>query len=138
MISRRSFFALLSGVGASAATGTLATTALAADPTMPTRIEPEIEHHPGRWTPFEVMCEVLARTVGSEAYDSWFTALEFESYEDSVLTVSLPVRFLQKWVRSHYRHELLQSARDGYGRVTRVEVLVRRYDWSIGHKILTA
>lgn len=138
MISRRSFFALLSGVGTVAATGTLATAAIAAHQTIPTRMEPDIEHHPDRWTPFEVMCEVLARTVGSEAYNSWFSALEFESYEGSVLTVSLPVRFLQKWVRAHYRHELLVSARDSYASVTRVEVLVRRYDWSIGHKVLSA
>jgi hypothetical protein len=137
MISRRSFFALLSGVGTAAATGTLATAAIAAEQPIPIRIEPDIAHHPGRWTPFETMCEVLARTVGSEAYSSWFAALEFEGYEGSVLTVSLPVRFLQKWVRNHYRHELLQAARDSYGPVTRVEVLVRRYDWSIGHKVLS-
>lgn len=138
MISRRSFFALLSGVGTAAATGTLATAAIGTDQAIQARTESDIAHHPGRWTPFEVMCEVLARTVGGEAYDSWFTALEFEAYEDSVLTVSLPVRFLQKWVRTHYRYELLQSARDAYGPVTRVEILVRRYDWSTGHKVLSA
>ncbi|WP_295556707.1 DnaA N-terminal domain-containing protein [uncultured Hyphomicrobium sp.] len=138
MISRRSFFALLSGVGTAAATGTLAITAIAAEQPIATRLEPDVAHHPGIWTPFEIMCEVLARTVGSEAYNSWFSALEFEAHEGSVLTVSLPVRFLQKWVRSHYHRELLQSAQDAYGHLTRVEVLVRRYDWSIGHKVLSA
>lgn len=138
MISRRSFFALLSGVGTAAVTGTLATSTLAAEQPIAARVEPDIAHYPGRWTPFEIMCEVLSRTIGCEAYNSWFAALEFEAHEGSVLTVSLPVRFLQKWVRNHYRHELLQAARDSYGPVTRVEVLVRRRDWSTGHKVLSA
>lgn len=137
MISRRELFGFFSKLGAAAALGGLAST-IPMQATAETVALPEAAPPTG-WTPFGIFQEALFREVEPEVYDAWFTALEFESYDDNVLTVSVPVRFIKKWVDHHYPAELLRAARGGYGSSLKyVDVMVRRYYRNEKHSVLSA
>lgn len=53
----------------------------------------------------QVWSRVAARLraeLGEEVFMSWFGRVEFESLEGGVLKLSVPTRFLRKWLVSHY------------------------------------
>lgn len=119
MISRRNLFALLCGLG-----GTAAAKLISSAPAAATTVAPPVPRGKG-WTPFEAMTEVLAGRIGPDSYRAWFRALKFEGYERGVLTLSVPVEFIRKWIVGHYDEELTEAARAAFGAVERVELLVR-------------
>ena len=50
----------------------------------------------------------LRAELGEELYASWFARMKPEEIAGSTLIVSLPTRFLQNWVRTHYYARLLK------------------------------
>src|SRR5690606_36987502 len=49
----------------------------------------------------------LRARLGEDIYSSWFNALEFDEFDGTTVKVSVPVKFLRKWIESHYMDELL-------------------------------
>jgi chromosomal replication initiator protein len=68
----------------------------------------------------------LRARLGDDIYTSWFNALEFDEFDGRTLKVSVPVKFLRKWILSHYLDELLNSCRIEFKTAENVEVLVRQ------------
>jgi transcriptional regulator with XRE-family HTH domain len=48
-----------------------------------------------------LLCKALERDVSQDVFDAWFRALDFERYDGTTLTVSVPVKFLKKWLDAH-------------------------------------
>jgi len=71
--------------------------------------------------------QLLRARLGDDVYSSWFNALEFDSFDGDVLRVSVPVKFLCKWIRSHYMEQLLECARAQFKTVETVDVVLREH-----------
>jgi chromosomal replication initiator protein len=69
---------------------------------------------------------VLKARLGEDIYSSWFGTVEFESFDGRVVRVSVPVKFLQNWIQSHYADDLLQACRAEYEGVERIDVTLRQ------------
>jgi hypothetical protein len=65
---------------------------------------------------------MLRAQLGDDIYSSWFGSMEFESFEGRVVRASVPVRFLQNWIQSHYADDLLQCCAAEFAGVECVEV----------------
>jgi chromosomal replication initiator protein len=52
----------------------------------------------------------LRAELGEELFSSWFARMEAEEVSDTRLVVSVPTRFLQNWVRTHYYENLLNHS----------------------------
>lgn len=68
----------------------------------------------------------LRARLGDDIYTSWFNALEFDEFDGKTVKVSVPVKFLRKWILSHYLDELLSCCRMEFKTAENVEVLVRQ------------
>jgi chromosomal replication initiator protein len=68
----------------------------------------------------------LRARLGEDIYTSWFNALEFDEFDGKTVKVSVPVKFLRKWIQSHYLDELLACCRSEFKTAENVEVLVRQ------------
>jgi chromosomal replication initiator protein len=69
---------------------------------------------------------MLRARLGEEVFTSWFNALEFDSFNGRVVTVSVPVKFLRNWIQSHYADALLACCRAEFENAERVEVVLRQ------------
>ncbi|CFX12901.1 Chromosomal replication initiator protein DnaA [Candidatus Filomicrobium marinum] len=69
---------------------------------------------------------MLRARLGDEVYTSWFNALEFDSYDDGTVQVSVPVKFLRNWIQSHYSEDLLACCQAEFKGAERVEVVLRQ------------
>jgi len=69
---------------------------------------------------------VLRARLGEDVYSSWFGTLEFESFDGRVVRVSVPVKFLQNWIQTHYADDLLRSCEVEFEGVERVDVTLRQ------------
>ena len=67
----------------------------------------------------------LRARLGEEVFSSWFTTLEFQSFDGRVLKVTVPVKFLRNWIQSHYADVLLACAASEFQGIEQVEVLLR-------------
>jgi chromosomal replication initiator protein len=67
----------------------------------------------------------LRARVGEEVYSSWFKSMEFEAFDGEVVRVSVPVKFLRKWILSHYSDHLLECCRTEFASAQRVDVILR-------------
>lgn len=52
----------------------------------------------------------LRAELGEEIFNSWFGRVEFESLDAGVLKLTVPTRFLRKWLVSHYYDRVLTAA----------------------------
>lgn len=68
----------------------------------------------------------LRARLGEDIYTSWFNALEFDDFDGTTVKVSVPVKFLRKWIQSHYLDELLTCCKAEFKTAERVEVNVRQ------------
>ncbi|WP_439543686.1 chromosomal replication initiator protein DnaA [Hyphomicrobium sp.] len=68
----------------------------------------------------------LRARLGEDIYTSWFNALEFDEFDGKTVKVSVPVKFLRKWIQSHYIDELLACCRSEFKTAENVEVVVRQ------------
>lgn len=69
---------------------------------------------------------MLRARLGDDIFSSWFHALEFESFENKTVKVSVPVKFLRTWIQSHYADDLLECCRAEFKGAERVEVALRQ------------
>lgn len=68
----------------------------------------------------------LRARLGDDIYSSWFNALEFDEFDGTTVKVSVPVKFLRKWIESHYMDELLLCCKSEFKTAERVEVALRQ------------
>lgn len=85
----------------------------------------EAERRPGEPKGGKVRAMLRAR-LGEDIFSSWFHALEFESFENKTVKVSVPVKFLRTWIQSHYSQDLLECCRAEFKGAERVEVTLRQ------------
>jgi chromosomal replication initiator protein len=69
--------------------------------------------------------ESLRFELGEAAFTSWFDRMEFESVDKEVVRLSVPTRFLRKWVQSHYEDRLLAQWQVEEPTISRLELSVR-------------
>ena len=70
---------------------------------------------------------ILRARFGEEVYGSWFHLMEFESFDGRTVRTSLPTKFLQTWIQSHYADALLECCRAEFSGVERLDIVVREY-----------
>jgi chromosomal replication initiator protein len=63
--------------------------------------------------------------LGEDVFSSWFGRMEFESVEDGAVRLSVPTRFLRKWIQSHYADKVLGQWQAEEGSIGRLELSVR-------------
>ncbi len=68
----------------------------------------------------------LKAELGDDVYSSWFNALEFQTFDGRTLKVSVPVKFLQNWITTHYTEAMLRAAGLEFKGVQKVDVLLRQ------------
>ncbi|MGE0765222.1 MAG: chromosomal replication initiator protein DnaA [Hyphomicrobiaceae bacterium] len=68
----------------------------------------------------------LRARLGEEVFSSWFTTVEFQSFDGRLLKVTVPVKFLRNWIQSHYADILVSCATSEFAGVEQVEVLLRQ------------
>ena len=68
----------------------------------------------------------LKANLTEEVYNSWFSSLEAVSFDGTELTTSVPVKFLQTWIKSHYADELLRCCAMELKGIERIEILLRQ------------
>ena len=68
---------------------------------------------------------MLKAKLGDDVFSSWFGSLEFDSYDDVSVQVSVPVKFLRNWIQSHYVEELLACCRNEFPSVERIDIQLR-------------
>ena len=59
----------------------------------------------------------LRAELGEEVFTSWFGRVEFVGLEDGALHLSVPTRFLRKWLISHYYDRVLNSANAEFAKI---------------------
>ena len=67
----------------------------------------------------------LRAELGEELYASWFARMEPEEIAGKTLIVTLPTKFLQNWVRTHYYAKVLKIVSKEYGGIDAVTMKVR-------------
>jgi chromosomal replication initiator protein len=70
---------------------------------------------------------LLRARFGEEVYGSWFHLMEFESFDGRTVRASLPTKFLQNWIQSHYADALLECCRAEFAGAERLDIVVREY-----------
>jgi chromosomal replication initiator protein len=68
---------------------------------------------------------MLRARLGEDIFSSWFASMEFEDFDGQVVRTSVPVKFLKKWIQSHYADDLLQCCAAEFAGVERVDVALR-------------
>jgi len=63
--------------------------------------------------------------LGEDIFSSWFIRMEFESIDKDAVRLSVPTRFLRKWVQSHYADRVLAQWQVEEATITRLELSVR-------------
>jgi chromosomal replication initiator protein len=81
---------------------------------------------------------MLRARLGEEVYSSWFNTVEFDGFDGKVVKVSVPVHFLQKWLRDHYLDVILACSAVHLKGAERVEVLLRQHGAQAGRPVPAA
>ena len=63
--------------------------------------------------------------LGEDVFNSWFGRMEFESVDSNAVRLSVPTRFLRKWIQSHYADRVLAQWQVEMPAITRLELSVR-------------
>ncbi len=63
--------------------------------------------------------------LGDDVFSSWFGRMEFEGVEGGAVRLSVPTRFLRKWIQSHYADKVLAQWQAEEASVGRLELSVR-------------
>jgi chromosomal replication initiator protein len=67
----------------------------------------------------------LCFELGEAVFSSWFGRAEFESLDRGVVRLSVPTRFLRKWIQSHYADRVLAYWQVEEPTISRLELSVR-------------
>ena len=54
---------------------------------------------------------ILKVELGQGVYKSWFSKIIFEKYENNVIYLAIPTRFVRDWVSTHYEKKIIRSWR---------------------------
>lgn len=68
----------------------------------------------------------LRTELGEDVFTSWFGRVELDSFDGSVVQVSVPTKFLRNWLQSHYSDKLLSCCTAELTGVNRLEFRVRQ------------
>ncbi len=68
----------------------------------------------------------LRSELGEDVFTSWFGRVELDSLDEGCLHLSVPTKFLSKWLRAHYADHLLKCCGSEFDRVERLEFRVRQ------------
>jgi chromosomal replication initiator protein len=63
--------------------------------------------------------------LGEDVFSSWFIRMEFESLDKEAIRLSVPTRFLRKWIQSHYADRVLAQWQVEEPAIARLELSVR-------------
>lgn len=69
---------------------------------------------------------LLRAELGEKVFTSWFGRVELEAIKDQTVYLSVPTKFLKKWLQSHYNDRLLSSCAKEFKGVERIEFRVRQ------------
>ena len=69
--------------------------------------------------------EQLRSELGEDIFSSWFGRMEFEGVGDGAVRLSVPTRFLRKWIQSHYADRVLAHWQTDGCPIGRLELSVR-------------
>ena len=69
---------------------------------------------------------LLKAQVGEEMYKSWFYSLEFDAIVGTTIHATVPVKFLQSWIQSHYSDRIVACCRVALPDVDAIEIKVRQ------------
>ena len=69
--------------------------------------------------------ERLRQRLGRDAFVSWFSKVIVESFEDGVVTLTAPSRFVSDWIRTHFVDEILVAWQTADASVAQVVVKAR-------------
>ena len=78
--------------------------------------------------------ERLRFELGEDIFSSWFIRMEFESMDKGAIRLSVPTRFLRKWVQSHYADRVLAQWQVEEPTISRLELSVRSAAIRLGLK----
>ena len=67
----------------------------------------------------------LCFELGEDVFSSWFGRVEFESVDRGMVRLSMPTRFLRKWIQSHYADRVLAHWQVEDPTISRLELSVR-------------
>jgi chromosomal replication initiator protein len=71
------------------------------------------------------ICLRLRAELGEEVFSSWFRCLELDGLSDDDAYLSVPTKFLQSWIRSHYADRILPTLAAEFPAVKRISINVR-------------
>src|SRR5262249_46007026 len=66
------------------------------------------------------ICRRLQAELGEEVFSSWFGCLELDALMDEDAYLSVPTKFLQSWIRSHYTDRILSTLASEFPAIKRV------------------
>jgi chromosomal replication initiator protein len=69
--------------------------------------------------------ELLRFELGEDVFSSWFGRMEFDAAEGDAVRLSVPTRFLRKWIQSHYADRVLAHWQAEEPAIKRLELCVR-------------
>jgi chromosomal replication initiator protein len=69
--------------------------------------------------------ERLRFELGEDVFTSWFGRMEFDAIEREAVRMSVPTRFLRKWIQSHYADRVLAQWQAEEPGIARLELTVR-------------
>jgi chromosomal replication initiator protein len=69
--------------------------------------------------------ERLRFELGDDVFTSWFGRMEFDAVDKGAVRLSVPTRFLRKWIQSHYADRVLAQWQVEEPAVGRLELSVR-------------
>jgi chromosomal replication initiation ATPase DnaA len=74
------------------------------------------------WTRF---CRRLRAELGEDVFSSWFGCLELDALSGQHAYLSVPTKFLKRWIQLHYADRILVSLVSEFPAVKRVSINVR-------------
>ena len=99
---------------------------------------PQIDHVQSIPARGEKARAMLRARLGEDVFSSWFASMEFEDFDGQVVRASVPVKFLKKWIQSHYADDLLQCCAAEFTGVERVDVALREPGMAEGRPVATS
>ena len=67
----------------------------------------------------------LRAELGEDVFNSWFGRMDFEAVDGNAVQLSVPTRFLRKWIQSHYADRVLAQWQAEQPEISRLELTVR-------------
>jgi len=70
--------------------------------------------------------ESLDNQLGNDVFSSWFGSIRFDSMHDGIAHLSVPTKFLARWLKLRYKSHLLGALQAQMPEMRDVEIRVRR------------